>query len=65
MLNIKQMRIDKNMSQRELAARSGVSVQMVSMVETGHRRPSVPTAQKIASVLGFDWTEFFEEEESA
>ena len=65
MPNIKQMRIDKNMSQKELSEKSGVSVQMVSMVETGYRRPSVPTAQKIASVLGFDWTEFFEKEESA
>lgn len=31
-------------------------------IEAGKRRPSVPVAKKIAAVLGFDWTRFYEED---
>ncbi|MBO6382888.1 XRE family transcriptional regulator, partial [Enterococcus faecalis] len=29
-------------------------------IEQGRRRPSVESAMRIASILGFDWTLFFE-----
>jgi putative transcriptional regulator len=32
------------------------------MIENGERIPSVGTAKKIAEILNFDWTLFFEEE---
>ena len=32
-------------------------------IETGARRPSVDMAKRIAAVLGFKWTRFFEEDE--
>nr|DAH82125.1 MAG TPA: Methylphosphonate synthase, Hydroxymethylphosphonate, Iron, OXIDOREDUCTASE [Caudoviricetes sp.] len=32
------------------------------MIETGHRRPSVAVAKRIAAVLDFDWTMFYAEE---
>ena len=35
--------------------------QKVRMVSS-ERRPSVDVAKRIASVLGFDWKEFYEEE---
>lgn len=54
-----------NLSQYEVARRVGIAAPSYYNIETGKRNPSVPTAQKIASVLGFDWTEFFEKEESA
>jgi len=30
-------------------------------IETGERRLSVEIAKKIAEILGFDWTKFFEQ----
>lgn len=47
-------------SQQELAGKIGMSQSGYALIETGDRRPSVQTAKKIASVLGFDWTRFFE-----
>lgn len=47
-------------SQQEIAGKIGMSQSGYALIETGNRRPSVQTAKKIASVLGFDWTRFFE-----
>lgn len=33
-------------------------------IENRNRNPSVETAKKIAAVLGFDWTRFYEDEET-
>lgn len=49
-------------SQQELADKIGMSQSGYALIETGSRRPSVETAKKIASALGFDWTRFFESE---
>ncbi len=56
-------RKEKKISQEALARLIDVSQVQVSHYENGLRRPSVKTAKKIAAVLGFDWTEFYEEKE--
>ena len=58
-------RARSGMTMTKVALAAGITPQAYSYIENGDRNPSVPTAQKIASVLGFDWTEFFEKEESA
>lgn len=63
MVNIRQLREARGLKQNELATTIGVSQQLLSMIENGNRQPSVATAQKIAKVLGFDWTEFFDRKE--
>ena len=35
---------------------------MYSFIELGERRPSVEVAKKIASVMGFNWTRFYEDD---
>jgi len=35
---------------------------MVTEIENGNANPSVKVAKKIAAVLGFDWTRFYEDE---
>ena len=50
-------------SQTQIAKEAGITQQMYSFIELGERRPSVEVAKKIAAVLGFDWTRFFEDEE--
>lgn len=51
-----------NFTQREVGKLSGISESYYSMIESGDRKPTVKTAKKIAAVLGFDWTLFFEDE---
>lgn len=53
-------RRSRNFTQEELANRTGLTRQMISAIERGERRPSPEVAQRIAAVLGFDWTLFFE-----
>lgn len=51
----------KQMSEKQVAKLAGISQPAYHMIECGQKNPSVPTAQKIARVLGFDWTLFFPE----
>lgn len=60
MFDLKQKRIDKGMTQEQLAKKVGVVRTNISNIECGYTRPSVDTAKLIADVLEFDWTEFFE-----
>ena len=53
----------KGYSQTQIAEAVGISQQMYSFIELGERRPSVEVAKKIAAVMGFHWTRFFEDEE--
>lgn len=50
-----------NQSQDKLAKKIGVAQSTYAAIETGSRNPSVETAKKIAMVLGFEWTKFFDE----
>jgi len=50
-------------SQTQIAKEAGITQQMYSFIELGERRPSVEVAKKIAAVMGFHWTRFFEEED--
>ena len=53
-------RVNKELTQEDVAKRAGISRTTYAMIETGNRNPSVPVAQRIAITLGFDWTLFFE-----
>jgi len=60
---LREIRADK--SQEYVAKVVGISQQMYSWIERGERTPSVEVAKKIAAVLGFDWTRFYEDEQAA
>ncbi len=49
------------LTQKAVAEKVGVAQPSYCAIEKGGTRPSVATAKKIAAVLGFDWTKFFEE----
>lgn len=53
-------RIEKNLSQKELAEKCNVSQVSIARIESGERRPSPELAKKIADVLNFSWTRFYE-----
>lgn len=61
--DLRDKRIKKGMNQTDLARAVNISQYSVSRIERGLRRPKVATAKKIAAVLGFDWTEFYKEED--
>ena len=50
-----------NKTQEEVANACGIHRGYYALIESGDRTPSVPVAKKIASLLGFDWTAFYEE----
>lgn len=58
---LKTKRLALNMSQKQFAESCGMSQQHYAFIEAGTRRPSPEKAKKIAEVLGFDWTLFYEE----
>ena len=60
MIDLKKVRIEKSLTQEALATECGVQRTTICMIECGENKPSVELAKKIANVLEFDWTEFFE-----
>ena len=63
-MNLAEIRKEKNMTQQELADLIKVKRQTISAIENGVN-PKIETAKKIATVLGFEWTKFYEEAEQA
>lgn len=61
MPDVAKLRKEQGLRQSDLAAAAKVTTQYIWMLENGERKPSVKVAQRIAAVLGFDWTEFFKE----
>ena len=47
-------------SQQKVADEIGIAQSSYASIEVGSRRPSVDMAKRIAAVLGFKWTRFFE-----
>lgn len=58
---LRDCRRKSNKTLRDISEGAGISIQAYSYIETGERNPTVETAKKIAAVLGFDWTKFFED----
>lgn len=60
---LKAKRTEMGMSQQTVAESVEVARGTYSNIENGERRPSVEVAKRIAAVLGFPWTRFFEDAE--
>lgn len=61
MIDLRKIREAAGMTQEQLAEKVGVVRQTISNIECELSLPSVPTAQAIAQVLEFNWTDFFTE----
>lgn len=59
------IREQKNLSQKAVSSAAGVAQPTYWEYEHGISTPSVPVAKRIAAVLGFDWTIFYETGKSA
>lgn len=51
----------KGLSQKAVSEAIGVAQPTYWEYEHGDSTPSVPIAKKIAAVIGFDWTLFYED----
>jgi len=51
---LKKLRIEKKMSHEQLARLTNLDRSTISRIESGERNPTVDTAQKISSALGFN-----------
>lgn len=58
---LKEKRKEQSLTQKDLASELGIDVSYISLLENGKRKPSVPMAKKIATLLKFNWTMFFED----
>lgn len=56
---LRHIRAEKGMTQADLASNCGISQEMIHYLETGKRAPTPKLAQRLGSLLGFDWTRFF------
>jgi transcriptional regulator with XRE-family HTH domain len=59
------IRKKQGLSQKEVSERIGVSQPSYCTIERGVTNPSVDTAKRIAEILGFDWTRFYETTQDA
>lgn len=63
-MNVKEARERKGLTQNAVAEMTHIAQNSYSSIENGKRKPSVKVAKRIAAVLGFNWTQFFEDGDS-
>lgn len=60
MPTLREVRLARLWSQRELARRSGVAERTIVSIENGQRPPRLETMRKLAEALAIDWREVAE-----
>lgn len=58
---LKELRLEKGLTQYDVANASNIKREYYTMIEIGKRLPSVNVAKSIAEVIGFEWTIFFDD----
>lgn len=62
MLDLKELRMNKGLTQDELASACNVQRTTISMIETGDNKPSVELAKKLGDIFEITWSDFFEDD---
>ena len=60
MVNIKELRIAKGLTQEQLANECGVQRTTITMIELGENKPSVELGKKLGAIFEIGWKGFFE-----
>lgn len=63
MVDIKELRIAKGLTQEQLAKECGVQRTTITMIELGENKPSVELAKKLGNIFNVTWSDFFEDDE--
>lgn len=58
---MKEKRLEKCLTMRQVADAVGISEGMYSLIESGKRTPSVKVAKSLGLLLGIDWQDFFKD----
>ena len=61
MLNVKELRMSKGLTQEQLANECGVQRTTITMIEIGENKPSVELAKKLGKIFEVAWSDFFED----
>ena len=64
-MNIKKVLDEHGLNQKDIANILGLTEGAVSRIVNGEVDLRIKHAKKLAAVLGFNWTRFFEDEEGA
>ena len=62
MINLKELRIAKGLTQEQLANECGVQRTTITMIELGENKPSVELAKKLGEILEVKWSDIFEDD---
>lgn len=54
---LREYRLERGLTQEELARRAGLSMRYVSLVETGKNNPTMVAVGRLLHVLGVTWME--------
>lgn len=57
--SLRTIRLSKNLLQVDLAHRAGISPSYYSLIESGHRNPSLKTASRLCRCLGISLDVFY------
>ena len=60
MIDLKELRTSKGMTQEQLAKECEVQRTTITMIEIGENKPSVELAKKLGVIFEVDWKGFFE-----
>lgn len=61
MLDLKELRMERMLSQKQLAELINVKRSTITQIELGVNKPSVKTAMALGELFKVDWRGFFEE----
>lgn len=62
MLNVKELRTAKGLTQEQLASECGVQRTTITMIELGENKPSIDLAKKLGVIFDVAWSDFFEDD---
>lgn len=60
--SLKAIRVNKGLSQRQVADACGVTQAAYCNIELGKKKPSVSLAKRLGEILSVDWTRFYDDE---
>ncbi len=60
MIDLRRLRQERGLTMKQLGEKANLDDSYICLIEQNKRTPSVPAAKRIAKVLGFNWTRFFD-----
>ena len=61
MIDLKELRTAKGMTQEQLAKECEVQRTTITMIEIGENKPSIELAKKLGKIFEVAWSDFFED----